>query len=151
MGIAQYIIYLLGGMSLLFVMGAYLGASAGVGTLGLVMIITPMIIAWILHGPFLFCSANYRQLRSGFDPALFVCRRRQPNQSGAGFGDLGFSCPTYFRRRDLNCSLTETSTIALVASKFNLDARRNSVVFYRSCSLGSLYTSRFRQPNNLVG
>ena len=50
MGIAQYIIYLLGGMSLLFVMGAYLGASAGVGTLGLVMIITPMIIAWICTG-----------------------------------------------------------------------------------------------------
>jgi len=149
MGIAQYIIYLLGGMSLLFVMGAYLGASAGVGTLGLVMIITPMIIAWICTGLSFFVPRITAS--SGFDPALFVCRRRQPNQSGAGFGDLGFSCPTYFRRRDLNCSLTETSTIALVASKFNLDARRNSVVFYRSCSLGSLYTSRFRQPNNLVG
>lgn len=50
MGIAQYIVYFLAGMFLIFVMGAYLTVSAGVSSLGVVMIFAPMVIAWVCSG-----------------------------------------------------------------------------------------------------
>lgn len=50
LSVTQYLIYLIAGMFLLLAMGAYATVSAGVGSLGLILILASLIISLVIAG-----------------------------------------------------------------------------------------------------